>query len=269
MKQTKVYNFIVFFTVLFIIIFIVYVSPANIDFLLNPYMYQTSVKKNTFDPRRTKNEDKLLMNLLKVTSDILNDNNIVWSLTSGNLLAIYRYGIPILPWDDDMDIVVDKNKNKYAVEILKKELPKHGMSIVYHKKNYVEFSDLFSSNKLYKICYSEDKEDIIKHKYGSNDWSWPFIDLFIDYPRKNQWNNPHDIYSDEEVGTINYEYNEQNIPLNYFLTGTRSKEYIKEQNILDMCYDKPFSHKYDLHFNNVMGNNNIPCEDVKFIRYKT
>ena len=58
--------------------------------------------------------------LFKYLTNILNENNIDYTITCGTLLGYYRHNNSFIPWDDDIDIcVVEKDLNKLK-QIMKK-----------------------------------------------------------------------------------------------------------------------------------------------------
>lgn len=116
---------------------------------------------------------KEAINLLHTTIDILEEFNINYFLISGTLLGYIRHN-DFIPWDDDIDLIVDETILDKFEEILKK----------YNNIN------LFFKNKYdsVKICFSDgieipDNENVIQWKSGSiggnKRYCWPFIDLFI------------------------------------------------------------------------------------------
>jgi hypothetical protein len=121
---------------------------------------------------------KSAVNLLKKTIDILDTSKIPYFITSGTLLGCIRHN-DIIPWDDDIDLIVDSS-------ILQK-LP----AIFSRYQQQLTF--LMIGNYLIKICFSsilgslpECKSVKIDcpayNKYILNKggvYNFPFIDLFI------------------------------------------------------------------------------------------
>ncbi len=123
-----------------------------------------------FDQRNGFGEYKpLAIELLKKTISILDEFNINYFLISGTLLGYVRHN-DFIPWDDDIDLIVDKT-------ILEK-LPS-----IYTKYK----SDLIFINRenfLIKLCSRKGIEVNNKHinRFVINPldrYKWPFIDLFI------------------------------------------------------------------------------------------
>ena len=150
------------------------------------------------------------INLLKNTIDILNEYNINYFLISGTLLGYVRHN-DFIPWDDDIDLIVDKS-------IIDK-LPE-----IYKKYNY---SFLNIENHFIKICNKNsinvNRDDYNKYLLNQDDkYTWPFIDLFIYTIENNKilffdksWDIEH-FFPANKVNFININVN---IPINpdYFL----------------------------------------------------
>jgi len=132
--------------------------------LLNQSNYMYFDQKNGFGEHKP-----LAIELLKKTVSILDEFNINYFLISGTLLGYVRHN-DFIPWDDDIDLIVDKT-------ILEK------LPLIYSKYK----SDLIFINRenfLIKLCSRKGIEVNNKHinRYVINPYDkykWPFIDLFI------------------------------------------------------------------------------------------
>lgn len=113
------------------------------------------------------------INLLHKTIDILEEFDINYFLISGTLLGYIRHN-DFIPWDDDIDLIVDDSILEKFNDIVKKH----------------ENINLFFKNKYdsLKICFSDgieipENENVIQWKNSSigvnKKYCWPFIDLFI------------------------------------------------------------------------------------------
>ncbi len=88
-----------------------------------------------------------LLNLLKVFSDICNNNNIKWWLSSGTLLGCIRHN-GFIPWDDDIDVVMYKEDYKRFVSIMKTyQSDKYVFQTIDSDFNYISVFGKFRERK--------------------------------------------------------------------------------------------------------------------------
>ena len=109
------------------------------------------------------------INLLKETIAFLDEFGIDYFLISGTLLGLVRHN-DFIPWDDDIDLLVDSS----IVEKLPLIMKKYD-----HKINFIK------KDTVIKTCFP-DKDINLNYKYWTNYllkkntfYYWPFIDLFI------------------------------------------------------------------------------------------
>ncbi len=111
---------------------------------------------------------QVAIDLLKQCIDILNEFNIKHFLISGTLLGQVRHN-DFIPWDDDIDIIVDNSIINKLDAIIKK-----------YEKN----CSFMKKNSLIKIFFNN-KINILEcslNKYllnNAKNYYWPFIDMFI------------------------------------------------------------------------------------------
>lgn len=111
--------------------------------------------------------------LLKTTIDILDSYGITHMLISGTLLGYVRNN-DFIPWDDDIDILVDETIYDLLPDI---------------DKSHPEINIFWIKNEKYnciKFCFSDGLEitnDNVskwrKNGLSSDRYCWPFIDLFV------------------------------------------------------------------------------------------
>ena len=111
------------------------------------------------------------INLLKQITSILNEFDIKHCLISGTLLGYVRHN-DFIPWDDDIDIIVDDSIIDKIDDIIKKY------------SNLFTFMNVYTN--IYKICFSNDGIEMITDNHGfkktmmnTGTYTWPFIDLFV------------------------------------------------------------------------------------------
>lgn len=118
---------------------------------------------------------KEAIKLLQTTINILDDFNINHFLISGTLLGYIRHN-DFIPWDDDIDLLIDEN----ILDKLPQIIQKYSNINIFRKKNYKYdsikfcFSDGIEISENAKVL--EWKENCLTK---SNKYCWPFIDLFI------------------------------------------------------------------------------------------
>jgi phosphorylcholine metabolism protein LicD len=110
---------------------------------------------------------KNAIDLLQLTCKIFDEYEIKYCLISGTLLGYVRHN-DFIPWDDDIDLLVENKINMVMNDILKK----YGKEITFIIKN----------NYYSKICLKNIGIPIknkIWEKYITDQYNFPFIDLFV------------------------------------------------------------------------------------------
>ena len=116
----------------------------------------------------------LALDLLSQTLQILDEFNIQHCLISGTLLGKIRHN-DFIPWDDDMDILVDGSLQSKLPDIIEK----------YHNR-FTFIGDLGGYNGV-KICFCDVGSEIKTNNHGckqriinkNGKYNWPFVDLFV------------------------------------------------------------------------------------------
>jgi hypothetical protein len=115
-------------------------------------------------PRMSEEEQSRFYKLMGEVDEILNDHQIAYWGISGTLLGAIRHQ-GMIPWDDDIDIVI-KYHDKFLLEKLLPLLHKKGLELV----NY--------GNAFYKI-FPMDGDKITTSNGEEFPWKYPFIDIFL------------------------------------------------------------------------------------------
>ena len=117
----------------------------------------------------------LAINLLKQTMDILNEFNINHCLISGTLLGFARHK-DFIPWDDDIDLLVDSSIKDKLPEIMAK-----------YERLFTFMGIVINSEKaIIKMCFTNTGIEMKTDNHGFKNkilnkegkYNWPFIDLF-------------------------------------------------------------------------------------------
>ena len=113
----------------------------------------------------------LAVKILFETVNLLNEYNINYSLISGTLLGKIRHN-SFIPWDDDIDLIVDNSIIDKIPNIIDK-----------YKDTFTFFNPY---DNIYKICFSNmgikmqtDNHSFKKTMINKGEYNWPFIDLFV------------------------------------------------------------------------------------------
>ena len=103
---------------------------------------------------------------------IFNKYNVKYSFAAGTLLGYARHN-DLIPWDDDIDVMIDEDDLQIFKEKCIPELKKYNIdSVVYSNKN--------TPGLKYKLC------DLRNKKIKEYNYSWPFIDIFV-YKKVNEY----------------------------------------------------------------------------------
>jgi len=113
--------------------------------------------------------------LLQTTIDILEEFNINHFLISGTLLGYIRHN-DFIPWDDDIDLLVDESIWDKLNDISEKYSNLNIFRKIHHKYDSIKF------------CFSNgieipENQSVLEWKENSvskdNKYCWPFIDIFV------------------------------------------------------------------------------------------
>jgi len=169
--------------------------------------------------------------LLKDTIQILDEFKIQYFLISGTLLGYVRHN-GFIPWDDDIDLIVDPS--------IFDKLPK-----IIKKYNKMQIYNIPWTKWMMKICY---KNGIKPEEKCELPWTWPFIDLFVysyndDKTQINFFNKQWEankFFSPQKVQFMGINASIPNDPT-YFLTINYGPEY------MTTFKSSPYCHRYEKH----------------------
>lgn len=229
----------------------------NQDFKLNNY--------NCFQKMLTKKELECFIDLLKIIEKIFDKHKIDWIPVSGSLLSLYRHQDLMIPWDDDCDITVSKDKKDLAIKLLIEEAPKYNCKLVFANnyskgKNYKFFFNKNKYNKKYNNIITEHNNYYRKIKEKAESFNWPFVDIFIDVKDKTK---------DKNLGAFNLDKTEyplkkiniRGIHFKYPTNGVRNYDNFKKRGDIDNCISNSWNHKTELPIL-CLGNKKVKCNEL-------
>ena len=178
---------------------------------------------------------QLAILLLKIITSILDKYSINYCIISGTLLGYIRHN-DFIPWDDDIDIIVDSSilDKIYNIAVENAEL----------------LSIFSTGNYLLKACFknglSLNKQFNMKYVYQNNTYKFPFIDMFI-YKNENDFISffkktwkISEFFPPNKVQFLGMDIS---IPKNpdYFLTLNYGNDY------MNIYKSNNYNHKKDIH----------------------
>lgn len=147
--------------------------------------------------------DRVLMkNLLKHLMDICKTKRVDCSIAFGSLLGWARHGKQVIPWDDDMDVLIPISFRKELISILEKE---QDLILTPFKPGTYDL----------KISWRNNGHEIPDYEYR-----YPFVDIFF-YETNDSWleipvlkktlklSSPYSVFVDTFEGV------EVNVPIDY------------------------------------------------------
>jgi hypothetical protein len=129
-----------------------------------PYRYSQWKSSSIYPRLLTSCEHSLLMNLLIIIDRICREHQITYFINDGTLIGSIRHH-DIIPWDDDIDILIPYHQRKLFSRAIKKL-----------DQRLLEFFLMRAERKeenYYKIFYQNSPSA------GDNAWNFPFIDIFL------------------------------------------------------------------------------------------
>ncbi|GFO14690.1 lipopolysaccharide cholinephosphotransferase licd [Plakobranchus ocellatus] len=144
-------------------------TMAYLDLQLRKYLLSHKEEKllSYFRPRVQDRQIHLLVNLIRIFDRFMSENGIAYFLYGGALLGSFRHH-GLIPWDDDVDVMVSFSQRLRLYRLLK-TIDKN-IIVSFHPVHYW---------KLYPSA-----GDIIE----GVPWKWPFLDIFFyDYNLTHLW----------------------------------------------------------------------------------
>jgi len=185
-------------TLLLMIIFLIcIITMQTINNGINNIEKFDSIAYNNI-PKMSKEQDINMKKILKITHDLLTENNIKYSMCGGTLLGAIRHQDRI-PWDDDADLFIfDYDENKF----INLDWEKYDCKIIKHWIGY-------------KICFIKGTKAIENNTQQF--WNYPFVDIFIFGKRGNIYT--HTSSQCRELWKDDYLYEHEIFPMTLYKFG--------------------------------------------------
>ena len=120
-------------------------------------------KSSYFLPSLEPNKKRELKTLAAFLFKTFDDHNIEYFMVGGTLIGSYRHH-DLLPWDDDLDIMVNISQKKQVYDVLTTKQPEYKLWMEDHDYNTIYFWKFYSSTG-----------DHVPRR----EIKWPFIDMFF------------------------------------------------------------------------------------------
>ena len=185
-------------------------------------------------------EFKTSMDIMGIFAEVMEQNNLTYMLDGGSLLGSYRHHGPI-PWDDDLDVMVDERQKERIKEVL--------------ESLYPEFI-LTNGNGMLKL-HSGKRAEVTQKQYP---WKWPFLDIF--WFRSND-THIHCLYNNK-IFKLNVIFPLYRRPYGglEMLSPCKVEEYFsKFYTDWTRCLPRPYDHRHEWVSN--LKQVDTPCEDLK------
>ncbi|CAF4390589.1 unnamed protein product, partial [Didymodactylos carnosus] len=147
-----------------------------------PYFYSLWKDSPSLLPRAlSPGEHDTTMSLIDVFQRLCNEHHITFMMSDGTLLGSWRHH-DIIPYDDDVDFLVQYSNRERLFQILNESATAEGINVA------------FALSKVLKITFNN------TGKARHVTWNWPFIDIW--FYRENSthiWYNNMEYYTIEKT----------------------------------------------------------------------
>jgi len=119
-----------------------------------------------FMPQLSFGESQVARELMKTFTEVADRENIIYFLVYGSLLGSYRHGGPI-PWDDDLDVMIEEKDESALTSALQKLAPAYG------------FVDAFKKGQPGLLKLFVNASSIEPSSVDGRHFNYPFLDVFL------------------------------------------------------------------------------------------
>ncbi|KAF8568309.1 hypothetical protein P879_01694 [Paragonimus westermani] len=121
---------------------------------------------NYFKPVMSQSDEQYFLHLLRVFQKAAETNNVTYLLVSGSAIGARRHH-GMIPWDDDIDILVNHEHRETLDRALSQLTPQFEL----HKR---VFPFIFQQQWNWKFCFATKGRT-----YLLNAFRWPYLDIFF------------------------------------------------------------------------------------------
>ena len=181
---------------------------------------------NQFKVAMSEADYNLTLDTLEDFANIMDKNNLTYFQYGGTLIGSVRYHGPI-PWDDDIDLLIDNAQKDKVREVLKSMEPDY-------------FLQDSTSNGAWKFFSKHAREPTL----NVMPWRWPYLDIWFFEKREQVI---HEILSKIDIPTnLIFPLTKRPFGRTYLQAPCSSLEFLESMYNMENCISRDFNHKAEL-----------------------